>query len=75
MSGKEIGVVLKENTKKLMALPGVVGTGHGLLDNESCIVVYVNSMSSDLEKKLPKQIDGYKVDIKITGEFRTLPQK
>ena len=75
MASKTIEQVLKEHTEELMALPGVVGVAQSLCDGRDCIKVYVVQMSSELEQKMPKELDGYKVDIEVTGEFRALPEK
>ena len=41
MTAKTIAEVLKEHTKELMTVPGVVGIGQGLCDNKPCIKVFV----------------------------------
>ncbi len=75
MPKKPIKLVLKENTEYLMALEGVVGVGQGLCDNKDCIKVFVAQLSPELEQKIPDELDGYQVDIEVTGEFRALPKK
>ena len=75
MASKTIEQVLKEHTEELMALPGVVGVGQGLCDDQDCIKVFVAQMSSELEQKIPDELDGYQVDIEVTGEFKALPEK
>ena len=74
MPEKSIELVLKEHTDTLMALPGVVGTAQGLCNKKPCIKIYVAQMTSELERKIPKQIEGYMVDVEVTGEFRALPK-
>jgi len=75
MTDKPIEQVLKENTSRLMDLPGVVGTAQGLCGNDPCIKVYVAQMTDELGQKLPKQVEGYKVDVEVTGQFKALPKK
>lgn len=75
MASKTIEQVLKEHTEELMALPGVVGVAQSLCDERDCIKVYVANMTPELEQKIPKELDGYQVDIEVTGEFRALPEK
>lgn len=75
VSEKTIEAVLKAHTEKLMAIPGVVGTGQGLCDGKPCIRVYISQKSDELEQRLPKSLDGYVVDVVETGEFRAGPQK
>lgn len=74
MSESTLEVVLKAHTNELMAMPGVVGTAQGLCDDQPCIKVYVVEMTPELEKKIPKTLDGYTVDIEVTGEFHALPK-
>jgi hypothetical protein len=75
MPKKSIEIVLRENTEKLMAIPGVVGTGEGLCNNKPCIKVFVIKKTSELQKKIPRALDGYPVELEETGEIRALPRK
>ena len=75
MASKTIEQVLKEHTDEFMALPGVVGVGQGLCDGKDCIKVFVAQMSPELERKIPKELDDYQVDVEVTGEFKALPEK
>jgi hypothetical protein len=74
MPKKSIETVLKEHTDDLMAMPGVVGTAQSLCDGQPCIKIYVSAMTAELQKKLPKTLEGYIVDVEATGEFRALPK-
>ncbi len=74
MSAKTIEEVLKEHTDALMAIPGVVGVGQGLCDGKDCIKVFVIEMTPELEQKIPKVLDGYPVEVEVTGEFKALPK-
>jgi hypothetical protein len=73
-TAKTIEEVLKENSKELLSVPGVVGTAQGLCDNRPCIKVYVTRKTPALKKKIPDILKGYPVMIEETGEFRTLPK-
>jgi hypothetical protein len=75
MPQRPIETVLKEYTNELMAMPGVVGTAQGLCDDKPCIKVYVTELTPELEQKIPKNLEGYLVDVEATGEFRALPKK
>ncbi len=75
MPKKSIETVLKEHTDDLMALPGVVGTAQSLCKGQPCIKIYVSEMTDELQQKLPKTLEGYLVDVEVTGEFRALPKK
>jgi len=73
MVQKPIEEVLKEHTSKLMSIPGVVGTGQSLCNGQPCIKVFVNKKTAKLEKKIPKNLEGYPVVIQETGKFKALP--
>ena len=74
MPKRAIEVVLKEHTDELMAMSGVVGTAQGLCDDKPCIKIYVTTLTPELEQKIPKNLEGYPVDIEVTGEIRALPK-
>lgn len=73
VAGKSIDAVLQEHTDELMAIPGVVGTAQGLCKNKPCIIVFVTRKTAELEKKIPRELDGYPVELEETGEVRALP--
>lgn len=75
MPQKPIVEVLKSHTDHLMSIPGVVGTGIGEFEGRPCIKVLVVKKTEELEKKIPKTLDGYKVVIDETGEIRALEPK
>jgi hypothetical protein len=70
MPHKSIEQALKDNTPKWMALAGVVGTGLSECDGKPCIRVFVTAKSDSLSKEIPSEVDGYPVEIEITGEFK-----
>ncbi|MEO2054424.1 MAG: hypothetical protein ABGX83_03845 [Nitrospira sp.] len=72
MHKKIIEAVLKGETEKWMALPGVVGTDQGECQGKPCIKVFVVRKTSELLKQIPSKIEGYEVVIQETGEFRAL---
>lgn len=72
-SVRDIKEVMETNVAKLMALPGVVGVFIGALDNGTpCIKVMVVKANRELEKKIPKTLEGHPVLIVETGELRPL---
>ena len=75
MPTQTIEQVLKKHTDSLMSLNGVIGTGQGLCDKKPCITVFVIEMTHELEKKIPKNLDGYPVIIKATGRIKALDKK
>ena len=74
MRKKSIEEVLKQHTNTLMSFSGVVGTGQGLHEDKPCIKVFVMVLTPELEKKIPKQLEGYPVVIEETGAFKSLPK-
>jgi hypothetical protein len=66
--------VLKRHTDTLMSVKGVVGTAQGLCNDQPCVKVFVIKRTKDLEKEIPKILDGYPVIIEETGEFHALPE-
>ncbi len=70
MERKSIREVLHEHTPRLMAIRDVVGTGEGECDGTPCIVVYVKASSPALLESLPDTLDGYTVDVRVSGEIR-----
>ena len=75
VAAKPIDDVLKEHTKELMSMPGVVGTAAGQCDQHPCIKVYVVKKTPELERKIPRTLDGYAVMLEETGEIRAIPKE
>jgi hypothetical protein len=57
-----------------MDMSGVVGTGQGLCNEGPCIKVFVIKKTQELEEKIPRKIEGYKVQIEETGKVRAYPE-
>jgi len=64
--------VLAEHTPQWMATPGVVGTAIGLFEGQPCIKVFVAENTEDLAAKFPSALEGHRVVLEETGEFRAL---
>src|SRR5574341_2369686 len=68
---RDINEVMNAHVNELMALPGVVGVFIGALDNGTpCIKVMVVKTTPELEKKIPKDLEGHPVLIVETGEIK-----
>ena len=52
-----------------MEIPGVIGTARGLSDGTPCIVVMVATPALEGEAKIPGHLEGYPVEIRVTGEL------
>ena len=73
MPAKSIEEVLKERARELMSLPGVVGVGQGLCDQNPCIKVFVIKRSAELDQEIPNSLGDYQVVIEETGRIKALP--
>ncbi len=60
----------QELTERLLPLPGVEGTGIGECDNLPCILVLLAQRSDELMEQIPSTFHGYRVEARVTGEFR-----
>ena len=74
MSAMKIEEVLKKYADNLMSISGLIGIGQGLCDGEPCIKVFLIKKTRELEKKIPRELEGYKVQIEETGEVRAYPE-
>ena len=74
MPQRSIEQVLKDNTDKWLAIPGVEGAAIGLFEGKPCIRIFTSSNAQELRDKIPTNIDGYPVVIEQTEEFRALEQ-
>jgi len=74
MTSKTIAEALKLHTERLMSLPGVAGVAQGLCDERPCIKVYVLKKTPELDKKIPRTLEGYELVVEETGEIRALPE-
>jgi hypothetical protein len=69
MSSKSIEQVLQEHTAEWMEISGVVGTGIGACEGEPCIRVFVVEKTDEIADKIPSTIEGYTVEIVVSGRF------
>ena len=72
MAEETIIEVINAHKSGLMKISGVVGVGEGTHNNEPCIVVFVNDKESPEMTYIPEIINGYRVKIIESGEFRSL---
>lgn len=70
----DIDAVLRAHDKELLAIRGVVGVYVGVLDDGKtpCLKVMLAEKSAEIERTIPKSIEGYPVVIEVTGEIRPL---
>jgi hypothetical protein len=74
MPKRDINVVLRAHDKELMAIPGVVGVYVGLLADQKtpCLKIMAVKKTRELERALPKSLEGYKVEVEETGAIRPM---
>lgn len=72
MQHDSVARVLGRHTRRLMALPGVVGTAEGRCSGRSCILVLVTQRTPELERLVPDELEGVPVEIRETGPIRAL---
>lgn len=71
---RDINAVLAEHDQELLAIPGVVGVYVGLLKDEktSCLKVMLAQKDSNLERRIPRSLEGHPIITEVTGELRPL---
>lgn len=73
MPTRPIADVQRDHTSELMAVPGVVGIYEGALpDGTPCIRVMVQARTTEIDTRLPKSLEGYRVEVEVTGVIRPL---
>jgi hypothetical protein len=71
---RDINVVLREHDDQLLKTPGVAGVSVGLMDDEEtlCLRVMVEKRTPEIERAIPKTIEGYPVVLDVTGKIEPL---
>ncbi len=64
--------VLLDHQASLLHSPGVVGVGIGRCGDEPCIKIFITEDTAEYTASLPASIEGYKVDVIVSGEIRAL---
>ncbi len=70
MNPTRIEQVLAAHRTPLLALPGVVGVAQGICAGEPCIRVFVADTTDAQHAHIPRQIEGFPVQIDVTTPFR-----
>jgi len=61
------------HSDSLMAIPGVVGLYEGRTDKgETVIRVMVAKRSHDVKRKLPRNLEGYRIEVEESGPIRPM---
>lgn len=53
-----------------MGVPGVVGIAIGRRQGAPCIRVMVIEKTAELDRRLPRELEGYPVEVQETGPIR-----
>ena len=73
MPTRPIEAVQEAHSPALMEIPGVVGTFIGATaDGRPCIKIMVVERTPELDRKLPRALEGYPVEIIESGHIRPL---
>lgn len=73
MPKRDINAVMEDHTSELMAIPGVAGVAIGALDDGTpCILVLVVKETDELDRKIPKTLEGHPVRIFESGEIKPM---
>lgn len=60
----------KKVTRKVIGIDGVAGTAIGLKGGKGCVKVYLERDDPRLRAKIPRSVDGVRVDVEVTGKMR-----
>lgn len=69
MASPSIEEVLETHTDSLMDIEGVEGVGQALCDETPCIRIYASEMTPEIENEIPDTLDGYAIDVEVTGRI------
>ena len=73
MARPPISDVLARHTPRLMAIPGVVGTYEGALeDGAPYIGILVAKLTPALRDSLPRELEGWPVRVEESGEIKPM---
>jgi hypothetical protein len=65
--------VIAAHADSLMAIPGVVGVAESVdRQGRTVLVVMLAERSRRTVARLPRQIEGYRVTVEVTGRFRPM---
>jgi hypothetical protein len=70
---QKIREVKKKYEEEWLSIKEIVGIGIGTLSDENIgIVISVIRLEKGIQEKIPDQIEGVKIEIRETGEFKAL---
>lgn len=70
---QKIREVKKKYEKEWLSIKGVVGVGIGILTDKNLgIMISVTKLDEQIRGKIPGEVEGIKLEIRETGEFKAL---
>jgi len=72
MPRKTIDSVLREHAARLLAIDGVEGAAIGKYGGKPCISVYITGKAPERLQQIPANLEGYRVKVEESGNFRAL---
>jgi hypothetical protein len=70
---QKIREVKRKYEQEWLSIEGVVGVGIGILaDKNLGIMISVTKLNELISKKIPAEVEGIKLEIRETGEFKAL---
>ena len=71
-NNKTIQEIKRSHEHELLALPDVVSVGIGKReDGNAAIIVGVARLNAETEKRIPENIEGYSVIVRLAGNIKT----
>lgn len=65
--------IKKKYEQQWLAIKEVVGVGIGTLENKEIgIIISVIKLDDTIRKKIPNEVEGVKIEIRESGEFKAL---
>jgi len=65
-------LVIAKNAEHLMGIPGVVGVYEGQTNGKPVLRVMVLSRADSTISKIPKSLEGYPVEIEVSGPVKPM---
>jgi hypothetical protein len=70
---RDINAVMDAHVRDLMAIPDVTGVAVGALDDGTpCILVLVARKTEEIERRVPRKLEGHPVRILVSGEIKPM---
>ena len=73
MPQRDINAVKEAHVNELMAIPNVVGVAVGALDDGTpCILVLVVEETDEIDRRVPKKLEGHPIRVFVSGEIKPM---